>query len=251
MEDISVHLSPEGLIIKADTIGALEALSKELDAKDIAVMRAAVGPVSRHDLIETETIKNAYYRVLLSFNTPLLPDAIEMIRNPAYAHVKVIEGKVIYQIVDAYALWRDDLKRKIEQQKFEQIIMPARIRVLPHCVFRQSNPAVVGVRVLGGTLRTDVNLIQPDGKKVGHLKTMQYNQESIREAEAGKEVAISIEGATFGRQFGVEDDLYVDIPERHVKVLEKEMLPHLTISTQEVLHEFTQMKRRADPFWGK
>ncbi len=251
MEDIHVQLSPEGLVIKADTIGALEAICKELTEKNIEVMKASVGPVSRHDIIETGTIKNQYYRVLLSFNTAILPDAGEMIKDPLYAHIKVFSGRVIYQLVDDYVAWRDEVKRKVEKQRFEQIVMPAKIRVLPNCIFRQSNPAVVGVRVLGGALRTDVNLVQRDGKKVGHLKSIQYNQEAIREAEAGKEVAISIEGATVGRQLDVDDDLYVDIPERHVKVLEREMLSHLPIPTQEVLEEFTTMKRRAEPFWGK
>jgi translation initiation factor 5B len=251
MEDIHVELSPEGLVIKADTIGALEAICKELTQKEIEVMKAGVGPVSRHDLIETGTIKNPYYRVLLSFNTAILPDAAEMIKDPVYSHIRVFSGRVIYQLVDEYIAWRDEVKRKMEKQRFEQIIMPAKIRILPNCIFRQSNPAVVGVRVLGGTLRTDVNLIQRDGKKVGHLKSIQYNQEAIREAEAGKEVAISIEGATVGRQLDVDDDLFVDIPERHVKVLEKEMISHLPAPTQEVLGEFTGMKRRAEPFWGK
>ncbi len=251
MEDIHVQLSPEGLVIKADTIGALEAICKELTEKNIEVMKASVGPVSRHDIIETGTIKNPYYRVLLSFNTSILPDAGEMIKEPLYAHIRVFSGRVIYQLVDDYVAWRDDVKRKMEKQRFEQIVMPAKIRVLPNCIFRQSNPAVVGVRVLGGALRTDVNLVQRDGRKVGHLKSIQYNQEAIREAEAGKEVAISIEGATVGRQLDVDDDLYVDIPERHVKVLEREMLSHLPIPTQEVLGEFTSMKRRAEPFWGK
>lgn len=251
MEDIKVKISPDGLIIKADTIGALEALCNELEAKEIGVMRAEVGPVSRHDMIEAETIKNAYYRVLLAFNTPMLPDAADMIRDPGYTLVKIFEGKVIYKIVEEYIAWKDEQKRKAEQKRFEQIIMPAKVRVLPHCVFRQSNPAVVGVRVLGGTLRTDVNLIQTDGRKVGHLKSMQLNQENIREAQAGAEIAISVEGASVGRQFSVEDDLFVDIPERHVKVLEREMLSHLPISTREILGEFTGMKRRADPFWGK
>ena len=251
MEDIKVKISPDGLIIKADTIGALEALCNELEAKEIGVMRAEVGPVSRHDMIEAETIKNAYYRVLLAFNTPMLPDAADMIRDPGYTLVKIFEGKVIYKIVEEYIAWKDEQKRKAEQKRFEQIIMPAKVRVLPHCVFRQSNPAVVGVRVLGGTLRTDVNLIQTDGRKVGHLKSMQLNQENIREAQAGAEIAISVEGASVGRQFSVEDDLFVDIPERHVKVLEREMLSHLPISTREILGEFTSMKRRADPFWGK
>ena len=251
MEEIKVRISPDGLIIKADTIGALEALCNELEAKEIGVMRAEVGPVSRHDMIEAETIKNPFYRVLLAFNTPILPDAAEMIRDPGYTQVTIFEGKVIYKIVEEYTAWRDEQKRKAEQKRFEQIIMPAKVRVLPHCVFRQSNPAVVGVRVLGGTLRTDVNLIQVDGKKVGHLKSMQLNQENIREAQAGAEVAISVEGASVGRQFSVEDDLFVDIPERHVKVLEREMLSHLSISTREILGEFTGMKRREDPFWGK
>ena len=251
MTEIHVKLADEGIVIKADTIGALEALCKELEGKGIGVMRAEVGPVSRHDLIDTETIKNPVFRVLLSFNTQILPDAVEMIRNPLYTQVKVFEGRVIYQLIDQYLEWRDEQKRLAEKQRFEHIVMPAKIRLLPDCVFRQSNPAVVGVRVLGGKLRSDVNLVKTDGKKVGHLKSMQLRQESIREADAGLEVAISIEGVTVGRQLNVGDDLFVDIPERHVKVLEREMLKTLNVSTQEILGEFTTMRRKGEPFWGK
>ena len=251
MTEIHVKLADEGIVIKADTIGALEALCKELEGKGIGVMRAEVGPVSRHDLIDTETIKNPVFRVLLSFNTPVLPDAADMIKNPLYTQVKVFEGRVIYQLIDQYLAWREEQKRLQEKQRFEHIVMPAKIRLLPDCVFRQSNPAVVGVRVLGGKLRSDVNLIKTDGKKVGHLKSMQLRQESIREADAGLEVAISIEGVTVGRQLNVGDDLFVDIPERHVKVLEREMLKTLNVSTQEILNEFTAIKRKEDPFWGK
>jgi translation initiation factor 5B len=251
MTEIHVNLAEEGIVIKADTIGALEALCKELEGKEIGVMRAQVGPVSRHDLIETETIKNSQFRVLLSFNTQLLPDAAEMIKNPLYTQVKVFEGQVIYQLIDQYLEWRDEQKRLQEKQRFEHVVMPAKIRLLPDCVFRQSNPAVVGVRVLGGKLRSDVNLIHMDGKKVGHLKTMQLRQETIREADSGLEVAISIEGATVGRQVSVGDDLFVDVPERHVKVLEKEMIKTLNSTTQEVLAEYTAMRRKSEPFWGK
>ncbi len=251
MTEIHVNLSDEGIAIKADTIGALEALCKELEGKDIGVMRAEVGPVSRLDLIETETVKNPMHRVLLSFNTPILPDAADMIKDPLYTQVKVFEGRVIYQLIDQYVAWRDEQKRLQEKQRFEHVVMPAKIRLLPDCVFRQSNPAVVGVRVLGGKLRSDVDLIKLDGKKVGHLKSMQLRQESIREADPGLEVAISIEGATVGRQVSVGDDLFVDVPERHIKVLEREMVKTLNTSTQEILAEFTAMKRKGEPFWGK
>jgi translation initiation factor 5B len=251
MTEIHVNLSEDGIAIKADTIGALEALCKELEGKGISIMRAEVGPVSRLNLIETETVKNPAHRVLLSFNTPILPDAADMIKDPLYTLVKVFEGRVIYQLIDQYVEWRDEQKRLQEKQRFEHVVMPAKIRLLPDCVFRQSNPAVVGVRILGGKLRSDVDLIKTDGKKVGHLKTMQLRQETIREADPGLEVAISIEGATVGRQVSVGDDLFVDVPERHVKVLEREMQKTLNTSTQEILLEFTTLKRKGDPFWGK
>ena len=251
MTEIHVNLSDEGIVIKADTIGALEAICKELEGKEIGVMRAEVGPVSRLDLIETETIKNPMFRILLSFNTPILPDAAEMLKNPLYTQVKVFEGRVIYQLIDQYVEWRDEQKRLQEKQRFEHVVMPAKIRLLPDCVFRQSNPAVVGVRVLGGKLRSDVDLIKLDGKKVGHLKTMQLRQEVIREADPGLEVAISIEGAIVGRQISVGDDLFVDVPERHIKVLEREMVKTLNASTREILAEFTTLKRKGEPFWGK
>lgn len=253
MSEIHVNLQEEGLVIKADTIGALEAICKELEDKKIGVMRASVGPVSRHDLIETEVIRSPFYKALLSFNTPILPDAAEIIKNPppSFADVKVFHGKVIYQLIDEYIAWRDEMKRKMDQQKFEQIVMPAKIRILPNCIFRQSNPAIVGVRILGGVLRSGVDLIQTDGKKVGHVKTLQNRQETIKEAKAGMEIAISIEGATIGRQADVDDDLLVDIPERHVKVLEREMTSHLNTDTKEILGEFTTLRRKDSPFWGK
>jgi translation initiation factor 5B len=251
MEDIRVVLSKEGITVKADTIGALEALSKELEGKSMGLLRAGVGPVSRHDIVEVQTLTDPLSSVLLSFNTPILPDAQELLKDPAFAHVKVFEGKVIYQLINDYLAWRDAEIRKREAQRFEQVVLPARILLLPNCVFRQSNPAVVGIRVLLGKLRTGVELIDRSGRRIGHVKTMQSRGENIREADAGMEVAISIEGATVGRQVNVNDELLVEIPERHVKILEHEMLPHLTPSMKECLEDYTAMKRKGDPFWGK
>ncbi len=251
VSQINVTLSDEGLIIKADTIGALEALSKELESREIGVMRAAVGPVSRHDLVDAQTIKAPLYRAVLAFNAPLLPDAQAIVRDGGPDLPQVFQAKVIYQLIDEFVEWRDTEKQRMEQQRFERIILPAKLRVLPGCVFRQSNPAVVGVRVLGGTLRTDVGIVRTDGRKVGHLKTIQSQGEYVHEVEAGAEVAVAIEGATVGRQLDVDDDLYVDLPERHVKVLEKEMLNHISTTAREVLDEYTAMRRRGEPFWGK
>lgn len=252
MTEINVTLSPEGLIIKADTIGALEALCKELTSAEIPVMRAEVGPVTRHDVIEAETIKTPFYRAIIAFNTQVLPDAQDLLNEPLYMEmVELFKGNVIYHVLDSYLEWRDTMKRNLDQKRFEQIIFPAKLLVLPDCIFRQNNPAVVGVRILSGKLRTGVNLIRKDGKKVGQLKTIQLRKENIQEAKAGDEVAVSIDGATVGRQFDVNDELLVGIPERHVKVLEAEMLSHLTMDARDVLDEYTRLFRKENPFWGK
>ncbi|WP_209631300.1 translation initiation factor IF-2 [Methanofollis sp. W23] len=250
VEEIHVTLSDEGIFIKADTIGALEALAKELEGHGIQIMKAEVGPVNRHDLIEVETIKDPLNAVLLAFNTPILPDALDILKQPT-CKVSIFPGDVIYQLIDDYTEWAEEQKRKIEAARFERIILPAKIRILEGCIFRQSNPAVVGVRVLGGKLRSGVRLMRKDTKGIGTVKTIQVEQENVPVADEGAEVAVAIEGATVGRQINENDELYVYIPENHVKVLETEMLSNLNPGTREVLEEYTTIRRKDNPFWGK
>ncbi|MCP1662604.1 MAG: translation initiation factor IF-2 [Methanocalculus sp. MSAO_Arc1] len=251
MESANITLSGLGISIKADTIGALEALSKELEAKEIEIMRADVGPVSRHDIIELETMRDPLHKVILCFNTDILPDVNEMLKHPRYSDIAVFSGNIIYRVIDEYIEWRDEEIRRREAQQFEAVVMPAKIQLLPDCTFRQSGPAVVGVRVLAGLLRPKVDLMNMQGRSVGTLKMMQDKGDTVTEAKEGMEIAVSIDGPTVGRQINVGDVLYVEIPERHVKVLEREMLSHINISSQEALSEYAMIRRKENPFWGK
>jgi translation initiation factor 5B len=251
VQDIQVNLSDIGVIIRADTIGALEALSKELEGHQIQVMRAAVGPVTRHDVIEAGTIRDPLYSAIVAFNTRfcrMRSTLSRTLRCPTSAYSRAGSSTSFSTTTSSGARRRS---RNSNASSSRKLVMPAKIRILPNCVFRQSNPAVVGVRVLGGKIQSGVDLALPNGKKVGRIKQIQAKNETVQEAEAGKEVAISIEGPTVGRQINVDDDLYVDVPERHVKVIEREMINQLSSSMRETLEEFTTLRRREDPFWGK
>jgi len=46
---------------------------------------------------------------------------------------------------------------------------------------------------------------------------MQDRGENVSEIGAGKEVAVSIDGPTVGRQINEGDVLYVDVPEKHAQ----------------------------------
>jgi translation initiation factor 5B len=104
---------------------------------------------------------------------------------------------------------------------------------------------------MAGKLQASVNLVLPSGKRIGRIKQMRMGQETVNEANQGAEVAISIEGPTIGRQIDVGDVLYVEIPEHHVKVLEGEMTKHLTGDMIDILEEYTKIRRKEKPFWGK
>lgn len=250
MQEINITLSDVGVSVRADTIGALEALSNELNAKKIPIMRANVGPLSRRDLIDISVIKEDLFKAALCFNVPLLPDAEVMVRD-GEVDVKIFSNRVIYKLIDEYLAWQDEMIRAKEAKQFETVVLPAKFSILPGCVFRMSGPAVVGVRVLGGILRPKVSVATREGKIVGEIKQIKLNKESVTEAKEGAEVAVSIDGVTIGRQIDIGETLYVAIPERHVKVLETEMLSHLNAGAVEALEEYTSIFRKTQPFWGK
>jgi translation initiation factor 5B len=248
LEAVRIDTENEGVILKSDTLGSLEALVGELKARKIPIHFADVGPISRRDVIKGAAINDPLLSAVLGFNVDILPDAITEIQK---TNVPVFSSEIIYSIIENYEKWVEDQKMKLEQERLEAVIRPGAIRILPDCVFRQSKPAVVGVQVIGGIVRTQVNLMREDGANVGVVKGIQAHNENQGSATVGQEVAISIDGPTVGRQIHEGDILYVNIPEKHARIVELELKPKLAEDEREVLEDFLEIKRKKDPFWGR
>ncbi|MHC1570655.1 MAG: translation initiation factor IF-2 [Methermicoccaceae archaeon] len=248
MEQVELCTEESGLTVRADTLGSLEALVGELKRMDIPVRSASVGDISRRDVIEASVVCDPLHAVVLGFNVNVLPDAQQEAEK---SEVKVITSSVIYRLVEEYEQWAALQRETLERKRSETIVKPAKLRILEGCVFRQSKPAVVGIRVLGGTLGRDVPLMRIDGARAGHIRGIQSRGENIHEATTGDEVAVSIEGITVGRQVKEGDVLYVDVPEKHARLLEQEIAHLLRRDELDVLEEFFDIKRKSDPFWGK
>ena len=206
--------------------------------------RAEVGDVSRKDLVETAAYNNPLHRVILGFNVKVLPEASETM---AERDVEVITGKIIYKLLEDYKLWSERKREEIERQTRISVVYPGKFKILPDYVFRTSKPAVVGVRVLAGRIRPEQRLLREDGRVVGTIKSIQSEGKNLKEAIAGQEVAISIEGVTIGRQLDVEDVVYIDIPEKDAKLLQK---TELSYDEKECLSQVLKIKRRGDKFWA-
>jgi translation initiation factor 5B len=248
IDAVRIETESNGVLIKSDTIGSLEALVNELKKENIAIHRADIGDISKRDVAEVKTIKDPLYSVILGFEVDVLPDAKEELMA---CDVKLFSNNVIYRLIEDYKNWVTEQKQIIEKKRYETIIKPGRFIIMPDCTFRQSKPAVVGVRILGGLVKTNLDVMKEDGSIVGIIKGIQENNENISEAVAGKEVAMAIDGPIVGRQIKEGDTLYIDIPEKHAKIAEQELFASMKIEDKETLMAFMVIKRKNNPFWGK
>ncbi|WP_267163554.1 translation initiation factor IF-2 [Halovenus salina] len=251
LADIEVSTEEEGVTVKADTLGSLEALVSTLEEDEIPVMDAGVGDVAPRDVRMAETAETAHEKSILAFNVDVLDDAQQLADQE---DVRLFEHDVIYRLIESYQEYVEEIQEAQQEQILENITRPSRFEILPDHTFRQSDPAVVGVEVRGGLLRRNCNVVSFEGNepdRVGTLKTIQDEGEDVDEARTGERVAVSIDGPTVGRQIKEGDELWVEIPEKHAKILEQELTEDISADEREVLSMYLERHRNRDPFWGK
>ena len=248
---VEVATGEEGVTVGADTLGSLEALASTLEDDEVPVMDAGVGAVAPRDVRMAATAEHPQNRAILAFNVDVLEDARELAEQEG---VELFEHDVIYRLVEEYQAHVEKLEQAQQEQILENITRPARFDVLPDHTFRQSDPAVVGVEVRSGLLRRNNTVVRFDGdepERVGQLKAIQDEGEDVDEARTGERIAVSIDGPTVGRQIEEGDELWVELPEKHAKILEQELTEELTGDEREALSMYLEKQRNRDPFWGK
>ena len=238
VDEVLMETNDHGIVVKADTLGSLEALITLLREKNIPIKKASIGNVTKKDSTTALSNEDPLERVILCFNT-----------QGESEEVKCISHNVVYQLIDDFEAWVAGEKKKEEAKELYGLVRPAKIQFLRGCTFRQNNPCVIGIEILQGTLHADVDLIKENGDNVGHIKSMEFEREPIAEAERGKQVAISLPGITAGRQIHEEEIYYVDMNEENFRKLKelKKMLPPEEI---QLLKELAEIKRKANNFWG-
>ncbi|PSP28884.1 translation initiation factor IF-2 [Halobacteriales archaeon QH_2_65_14] len=251
LADIDVSTQEEGVSVKADTLGSLEALASSLEEAEIPVMHAEVGDVAPRDVRMAETANQPQHQSILAFNVDVLDDARGLAEQE---DVRLFEHDVIYRLIESYEEHVEEIERAQQEQILENITRPARFEILPDHTFRQSDPAVVGVEIRGGLLKRNSRVVRFDDsepERVGMLKSIQDEGEDVDEARTGERVAVSIDGPTVGRQIKEGDELWVEIPEKHAKILEQELTEDISADEREVLSMYLEKHRNRDPFWGK
>ena len=242
---IKVELAAEGIIVRGDAIGSLEAFAFEAKQDDLPIRKIDIGNVTRKDVVEASHFADPLHRAIFAFNVDINEDA----KSEALSSgIKIFENDVMYRLLEDYRTWCKERTKEVEVEQRLEIVFPGKMVIMRDHIFRVSKPAIVGVRVLAGRIRPGQGLVRQDGREVGRIKSIRSGEESLKEAIAGAEVAISIDDAIVGRQIDVEDILLVDIPESHAHELANYALKQDEI---EVLEQLAVIKRKEKPFWGR
>lgn len=216
ISEVEIETKREGVILKADTLGSLEALTKSLKELEIPIRKAEVGDVTKPDVMELAGIEEP---VIFAFGVKPTVEAEKLAKD---RRVKVFQSPIIYKLMEDYDEWKKDSKKREELALLESATRPGKVRVLPGYVFRQSRPAVFGVEVIAGTVKPGYRMkLEKGDKPVGEVKELQSRGENVEEAVKGDKLALSMEGVVVGRHIREGDVLVNFLRKKDLEALEK------------------------------
>ncbi len=242
VEEVLVGTDKEGLVIKADTLGSLEALGVLLRDKQIPVRKASVGAITKKDIIDAESNwdNDPLTAVILGFNIP---------REQSTEKVRIITSDIIYRLIEEFEQWQEAERKKQQAKELDQYTRPCKVEVLQNCIFRQSNPCVAGIEVLAGTLKAGMPLMNKEGKQLTSVKSIERNKESVQTLLKGEQAALALPNVIAGRQLFEHDVLYSAIPEDDFREL-KRLTKHMNKDELNIMKEIAEIKRKEQPLWG-
>lgn len=244
IEEVLLDTGSRGIIIKADSLGSLEAIIKLFGEKNIKIRKASIGNISKKDILDAESNyeQDPLLSAIIGFNVELDKSVEPNMR------VKVLLGDIIYKLLDDYIVWTEEKKKALEAEQIDLLVRPCKVEILQNCIFRQSNPAVVGIYVMVGVAKVGLPLMK-NGKPLTSIKSIQAEQENLTMAEQGKQVAVSLPNVVCGRQINEQDILYSAIPEDDFRKLKK-LKKYLTEAEVQVMREIAEQMRKTNQVWG-
>lgn len=228
-----ISTSQNGVIIRTDTLGAVEAFVYLLNREGIPVKSARPGKVTKEDVIIASSIAETDKKlgVIFVFNLPIADEVKNLIEE---RNVKIFRGDVIYRIIEEYKEWSRNLKKEIPNI--------AKIQVLSEYIFRVSNPAIFGVRILNGRINTGMQLMNEMGEVVGKILSIEAKKgEKVSSAKKGEEVPISIDKGHIGKNIDRNGVLYSFLTYEETEGIES----LLDEEERSVLEEIKKIKRES------
>lgn len=244
-----IQTESNGIILRCDTIGSIEAITELLKKENIPVRSADLGNITRRDILSASALreKDRYLGVVLGFNVKVLEEA----EKEAYERrIKIFNEKIIYNLVRSYSEWVTYERVHEDSIIFNEIPPICKFQFLKGYVFRRNNPAVFGAEILIGKLKQKISVMNEKGKKIGVIHQIQNEGKNLEVADKGTQVALSIREPTVGRQINEGDIFYTDLNSKEAKSLLERFSNRLNEEEQEVFNFILSKKREINPAFG-
>lgn len=218
--EVKIETETEGAVLKADTLGALEAMVLLLKKNKLKPKIADIGEVTRRDIMEALAVKEKkpLEAIIFAFNVTIEPGAEEEAKK---REIQIFKGNIIYKILEDYQKWITQMKEQETKKTLNHITLPVHIEFMRNCIFRNSNPAIFGIKILEGQLRSGIEIMNKKGIVIGKIEAIQSQKESVETAKKNCEVAISVQGATIGRNIKPGEEFFAHIPKKQFEEFEK------------------------------
>jgi len=226
-----------GVFVQASTLGSLEALLEYLNSCKIPVAGINVGPISKKHVTAASVMldKHPEYAVMLAFDVKLGRDVQE---HAEELGVKIFTAEIIYHLFDRFTDYIEKFNKDKQEQAAPTAVFPCRLKIAgAQYVFNKTNPIVLGVDVLEGTLKVGTPMCVPAQNfcYLGKVTGIERDHKSITEAKSASQVAVKIEMPTvdaqhkvFGRHFDLPDEIVSQISRESIDVIKAHFASQVT-----------------------
>lgn len=226
----AIRTSSEGVYVQASTLGSLEALLEFLRTEKVKYSNINIGPVNKRDIMKASTMleHDEKYGVVLAFDVPVTRDAQEL-ADSFKPPIKIFTANIIYHLTDMFEKHLKDQKKRKQEELKEIAIFPAKMSIMPDCIFAKRDPIVVGVKIDEGQLRVGAPICVPNKENmcIGAVSSIESSGKPVDSAKKGEEVCIKIENTTgdaakmIGRHFEKTDGLVTRISRDGIDALKE------------------------------
>lgn len=200
------------LVLKADALGSLEAISQSLDSfedveVELKINKKGLGMVTDVDVFDAAGSNG----MVIAFNVKALPSAEQLARDK---HIEILHFNIIYRLFE-------EITARLKAMLTPQVIRTELGRAHVLAIFKtEKKEMIVGGRVMEGKVKTGTKVkVVRNGETItiGDLKELKIGKEKMTEAVAGEECGMQFIGEPV---IQINDTLEIyleEVKEREIK----------------------------------
>jgi translation initiation factor 5B len=208
--------SEKGLIVMAETLGALDALAFLLKKENLMVKHYLLGKPNEKILerYQEQILKEeVFYHCILYFGKTN-EDIKKLYQEKK---IKLINNEIIYGLIEEYKTFKKEREGNLNQYLIEnqKAILPLKLKILKEHIYLKggNEELLMGVKIIYGKVKkgTPLVIINKEKRELGIITSIQKEKKELDQAIKNEEVCIRLTNPNhliYDRHFDEKDEIY-------------------------------------------